>query len=152
LTLKSVVAERYVRWTETLFKYGYVVEPHPRVPTSTQAGAVGVRGVRRADLGVPRVVIDIAELWTEGADPDRLALEQHGCHLQHSGWHAQLEPGDSGAERLDVDRAKPAHLTIHRHPLGSANDHREAAFDLDAPEAWVAHVEQLSADLSLRTD
>lgn len=83
---------------------------------------------------------------TPGADPDALGLEQHGCHIAGSSWHAQLESGDEKAERLDVDRFKPRNLTIHRHPFGSSNDERVPAADVPAPEAWVNHVETISAE------
>jgi excisionase family DNA binding protein len=81
-----------------------------------------------------------------GADPDGLGLEQHGCHLAGSSWHAQLLPGEDGAERMDVDRFKPSELIIHRHPFGSRNDVRESAGDLPAPEAWVQDVETIAAE------
>jgi hypothetical protein len=146
VTLPSVVTDRYARWAETLTKYGYLIEPHPRLETSPRAGIVALRGRRRPDLGAPEVVIDIAESWRAGADPDGLGLDQHGCHVAGSGWHAQLESGDEGAERLDVDRFKPRNLSIHRHPFGSPNEERIPAADLPAPEAWVNHVETISAE------
>jgi hypothetical protein len=145
MTIRSIVTERYARWAETLFKHGYMIEGNPTLPTSTATGVVGLRGRRRRDLGAPPVVIDIAEAWSEGPDPDGLGLEDHGCHLAGSGWHAQLETGDRGAERLDVDRTKPTELIIHRHPFGSSNEVRKPERDLRSPEAWVLDIEQLSA-------
>jgi hypothetical protein len=53
VTLESIVSERYARWAETLFRYGYIIEKNPRVPTSATGGTVGLRGRRRADLGAP---------------------------------------------------------------------------------------------------
>jgi hypothetical protein len=150
VTLESIVRERHLRWADALYRHGYIVEAHPRPTTSALLGTVGLRGRRRADLGVPEVVIDIAEKWVNGADPDGLGLEQHSCHLASSSWHAQLEPGEAGAERLDVDRFKPAGLTIHRHPLGSPNDERTPERAVPAPEAWVTQIETLSADLYFR--
>ena len=115
--------------------------------TSARAGTVGIRARRRPDLGGPEAIIEVVEKWTEGPDPDGLGLEQHGCHLEASSWHAQLGPGEQGAERMDVDRRKPADLILHRHPFGSPNDEREPERDMDAPEAWITHVEGLSANL-----
>jgi hypothetical protein len=60
------------------------------------------------------VVIHVAETWIEGSDPDGLGFEQHGCYSGGSGWHAQLEAGERGAERLDVDRTKPTEPIMHR--------------------------------------
>jgi hypothetical protein len=146
VTLASVVSDRYARWVTTLDRYGYIIEQHPRIRTSARLGTIGLRGRRRTDLGAPAVVIDIAERWDEGPDSDGLGLEQHGCHLVASGWHAQLEPGGQGAERLDVDRLKRRELTIHRHPFGSSNDERTPRHDLPAPEGWIRDIETLSAD------
>jgi hypothetical protein len=146
LSLRSITSERYGRWQEALYRFGYLTEEHPTVTTSRHAGTVGIRARRRPDLGAPEVVVDVAEKWTEGADPDGLGLEEHGCHLEASSWHAQLRPGEQGTERIDVDRRKPTEL-MRRHPFGSPNDERKPERNLYAPEAWLTHVEELSANL-----
>ena len=107
MSLRSIVSERYGRWKDALYRFGYLTEEHPAVTTSARAGT----------------------------------------HLEASSWHAQLGPGEQGAERMDVDRRKPADLILHRHPFGSPNDEREPERDMDAPEAWITHVEGLSANL-----
>lgn len=94
------------------------------------------------------MVIDIVELWLSGADPDGLKLVMHGCHLFAAGWHAQIAQDESGAERLDVDRAKSRRLMIHRHPFGRPNDVREPDAPLLAPEAWMVRVEECAAGVS----
>lgn len=89
-------------------------------------------------------MIDILEAWATGGDPDGLGVEGDDCHLQAASWHAQIAmPGDIGAERIDLQRAKPRPLIIHRHPLGEPNEVRVPATALLVPARWVAHVERL---------
>ena len=89
-------------------------------------------------------MIDVAELWAAGDDPDGLGTEEEGCYLRAASWHAQIEaPGDTGAERLDLDRTKPRALMIHRHPFGEPNAVRRPAAGLLVPARWLEHVEGL---------
>lgn len=152
MTRRSIVTDRYARWVDRLWAHGYTAEAHPHLPTSAAAGTVGLRARRLTSLGVPHVVIDVAEIWSEGDDPDGLGLEAHSCHLAGAAWHAQIAEGEEGAERLDVDRDKPAPLKIHRHPLGRPGDDRQSEATLPAPEAWILRVEHLCAELFFEDD
>jgi hypothetical protein len=73
-----------------------------------------------------------------------LELEGEGCYMHGSSWNAQID-GERAedAERLDMDRSKPLHLTIHRHPHGQPNGVREPAQHLAAPERWLQEVEEI---------
>lgn len=42
-----------------------------------------------------------------------------------------------------MDRSKPRSLIIHRHPYGQANEIREPARRLAAPERWLQEVEEI---------
>ena len=104
--------------------------------------------VRPEYAEVRPVLFEVREAWAAGRDLHDLGLEDHGCFLVASSWHAQIgsASGDLGAERLDVDRRKDRSHIVHRHPLGQPNQVRVPAASLRHPEAWVAHVEELIAD------
>lgn len=146
MTIESVLRERFVCWAVELSAYGY--EPSPLGRAARGSGELALRARRPTHYGGPSATIDVRELWALGADPDGLGLEQHGCYLEISGWHAQLvSSGDVGAMRLDVDRRKEPELVIHEHPLGQPNHVRVAAAPLVSPERWIHHVEAVILDL-----
>lgn len=142
MSVRSVLGNRIARWSRVLDLHGYLLETAGRA--TTQPGELALRA-RRPDLyGDPHVLLDIRELWLGGPDPDGLRLENQGCHMQRISWNAQIDgeqPED--AERLDVDRSKPRHLMIHRHPHGQPNHVREPAPLLTSPERWLAEVEEI---------
>lgn len=106
-----------MRWSLELSGYGYELLAPGREPAS--AGEFVFRARRPTHYGGPPAMIDVRELWVPGADPGGLGLEQHGCHLEVGGWHAQLRAGEEiGAMRLDVDRRKKPELVVHEHPFG----------------------------------
>lgn len=140
MSVESVLADRYVLWTEELYDWGYVIEEHPRPAAPNE---ILIRARRPELYGDPSVTIDIAEAWADGADPDGLRITSSGCFLVGSSWHAQFPPaGAVGAERFDVDRTKLASLIVHRHPLGQPNEVREGA-RWQRPETWLGHIERL---------
>ena len=142
MSVQSLLTDRIARWGGVIDLHGYLVEPVDRA--MTQLGEIALRARRPALYGDPGVLLDIRELWLPGPDPDGLRLEAEGCHLQGSSWNAQVDgerPED--AERLDVDRSKPGSLIIHRHPYGQANEVREPAQHLAAPERWLQEVEEI---------
>ncbi len=135
-----------MRWVVELVAYGYELLPPGRVAEGS--GEFALRARRPTHYGGPPATIDVRELWMPGADPDGLGLEQHGCYLEISGWHAQLlGSGDIGAMRVDVDRRKEPALVIHEHPLGRPNQVRVAAAPLVSPERWIHQVEVGILDL-----
>jgi hypothetical protein len=141
MTLKSALDDRYARWLNELYDWGYRLED-PLPPAG--ANQIAIRARREETLGDPGVVVDIRETWLSGSDPDGLSLTQHGCYLDHAAWHAQFaSPGPAWAERLDVDRSKDTALKIHRHPLGTPNNVRLTEPRLLAPAAWLDRVEGL---------
>lgn len=129
-------------WHELLDRFGYAaVEPPGLARPPSQ---LRIRALRPADDAGPAAVIDILEEWATGGDPDGLGVEEDDCHLQAASWHAQIaQGGDVGAERIDLQRAKPRPLIIHRHPFGEPNEVRVPAAPLLVPARWVAHVERL---------
>jgi len=142
MTIASALRERVARWNDELDGYGYVLGPPGRAATQLAEMVVSAR--RPTTYGGPPAKIEVRELWVPGADPDGLDLEAHGCYLHTASWHAQIfDSGDTGAERLDVDRRKPRELIVHRHPLGEPNDRRDPAAPLAAPERWIESVEAL---------
>lgn len=147
MTIDSVLRERVARWSDELDGYGYALAPPGRM--ATQLGELVVSARRPTTYAGPSAKLEVRELWLPGADPDGLGLEAHGCYLLVASWHAQIfETGDIGAERLDVDRRKPAELVVHRHPLGEPNARREPAATLSAPEAWIERVEAIILSLA----
>jgi hypothetical protein len=140
MSVESVLGERYVLWTDELYDWGYVIEPHPRPAAWNE---IIIRARRSELYGDPSVVIDIAEAWADGSDPDGLRITSGGCFLAGASWHAQFpRAGAVGAERFDVDRTKPAGLIVHRHPLGQPNEVRKRA-RWHRPETWLGHIERL---------
>ena len=142
MNVHSLLTNRIVRWGRVVDLHGYLVEPADHA--MAQFGEFALRARRPVLYGDPRVLLDVRELWLPGPDPDGLRLEAEGCHLQGSSWNAQVDgerPED--AERLDVDRSKPCRLIIHRHPYGQANEVREPAQYLAAPERWLQEVEEI---------
>ena len=142
MSVQSLLTNRIVRWCRVIDLHGYLVEAPDRA--MTQLGEFALRARRPALYGDPNVLLDVRELWLPGPDPDGLRQEAEGCHLQGSSWNAQVDgerPED--AERLDVDRSKPRSLIIHRHPYGQANEIREPARRLAAPERWLQEVEEI---------
>ncbi len=135
-----------MRWSLELSGYGYELLAPGREPAS--AGEFVLRARRPTHYGGPPAMIDVRELWVPGADPGGLGLEQHGCHLEVGGWHAQLRAGEEiGAMRLDVDRRKKPELVVHEHPFGRPNHVRVPAAPLVSPERWIHEVEVVIADL-----
>jgi hypothetical protein len=144
MTVSSVLDDRYARWANELFDWGYVAEKPPRPCEYRQ---IRLRAVRSREFGPPAIGIDIHELWLPGSDPHALGTDHHGCHLHHSGWSAQIGgPSEEDTERHDVDREKPKHLIIHRHPIGQPNKVRQPAALLQ-PEAWLAGIDEIVAGL-----
>jgi len=140
MSVDSVLDDRYALWANELSDWGYEVEEHP---WPAPPNGFLIRARRPETYGDPAVLIDIAETWEEGQDPDGLRMTNRGCFLVAASWHAQFPlNGDVGAERLDVDRTKPRDLLIHRHPLGETNEVRERA-QRQRPETWLGHVENL---------
>lgn len=144
MSIASALRSRSALWHDVLDAFGYeLADPRP----GAGAAELRVRAVRPVRYGGPAAVIDVAELWAVGGDPDGLGVEGEGCHLRAASWHAQIEAiGDAGAERLDLDRTKPSALIIHRHPLGQPNSVRHPASGLLVPARWLEHVEGLIYD------
>jgi hypothetical protein len=141
MTVRSLFVHRTALWVEVFELHGYLVEQRAR---AALLGELSLRARRPTLYGEVSAVLDVHELWVPGQDPDGLRLEAEGCCLYGGSWHAQLggtRPED--AERLDVDRAKPRELLIHRHPFGQPNEVREHVLVLPAPERWVLEVEEL---------
>jgi hypothetical protein len=140
MSVDSVLDDRYAMWVDELDAWGYEIEEPPRpAPLS----GILIRGRRPESFGLPCVVIDIAETWQAGADPDGLRITNRGCFLLGASWHAQFPTsGDAGAERLDVDRTKSRTLMVHRHPLGESNEVRESV-RWQRPGAWLERIELL---------
>src|SRR4051794_34243585 len=147
MTVSSALSDRAALWGDLLGDYGYGPGVPSRPPLSTNELVVVAK--RPGYEPVEPVLVEIRETWQDGPDPQELGLVQHGCHLRISSWHAQIANGETGAERLDVDRRKPSHLIIHRHPLGAVNGVREPAAPLIHPDKWVEHIEHLIADFYL---
>ena len=141
MSIASALRSRSALWHDVLDAFGYEpADPRP----GAGAAELRVRAVRPVIYGGPAAVIDVAELWAAGDDPDGLGTEEEGCHLRAASWHAQIKaPGDTGAERLDLDRTKPRALMIHRHPFGEPNAVRRPAAGLLVPARWLEHVEGL---------
>jgi hypothetical protein len=141
MTVRSLLIHRTALWVGVFELHGYLVGQRGR---AASLGELSLRARRPALYGEVSAVLDVHELWVQGSDPDGLRLEAEDCHLHGGSWNAQLggaRPED--AERLDVDRAKPRELQIHRHPFGQPNEVREQVLALPAPERWVLEVEEL---------
>lgn len=145
VSLRSVLRTRSALWHDELDSFGYRLADPPTA--DPRIGVLRIRAMRPRDYGGPAAVIDLTELWREGSDPDGLGLALEGCFLVAGSWHAQLATtGEAGAERLDLDRAKPARLVIHRHPYGFPNAVRMPAAPLIQPVQWLQHLEELIYD------
>jgi hypothetical protein len=151
MSLESTLRKRVTRWQEILTNHGYAMQAPRR--GATASGEICLRARRPTIYGGPPVMIDINEIWISGEDPDQLDLRENGCYLFYSSWHAQVDGDDATrAERLDVDRRKPAGLIVHRHPYGEPNPIKLPAKPLAAPEAWMTQVERLIYDLTLKEE
>jgi hypothetical protein len=145
VSIASALRSRATSWHDVLHSFGYRVLG--RSLAEVRLGTLEIRAERPEDYGGPEAAVEIYELWREGDDPDALGTEHEGCFLAASSWHAQITPtGDLGAERLDLDRSKPAALLIHRHPYGSSNAVRVPAAPLIVPAQWLVHLEELIYD------
>ncbi len=145
MSLESALTDRYALWHQVLCDlFGYEAATPTRPPRTRNE--LAFRAVRPARGRIQPVGVDIRETWLPGADPD-LGITLHDCFLFSASWHAQVAPdaGPTGAERLDVERDKPAELVVHRHPLGEPNDVRQPAAPLRHPQAWVTAVEEAIA-------
>lgn len=136
MTLESIVNARIALFSEVLFDYGY--DP---VQADASSRGLALRAVRRVEFEEPRVAITVAETWQRGTDPENLRPTEHGCHLLVCSWHAQITTGDVGAERLDIDPAKPAELRVHAHPFGQPNAARVPTRFMTV-ERWLEIVER----------
>lgn len=142
MTIHSLLTNRVARWCRVIDLHGYLMEQPSRA--TMQLGEFALRARRPAPYGDPTVLLDVHELWLPRPDPDGLELEAEGCYMHGCSWNAQIDgerPED--AERLDVDRAKPRDLMIHRHPYAQPNEAREPARHLAAPERWLQEVEEI---------
>ena len=142
MSLASALRNRSALWHDVLDSFGYrFAEPRRRTGNLAE---LSVRAVRPIDYIGPAAVIDVFEALVAGDDPDSLGVKDDGCHLHAASWHAQIAPtGDIGADRVDLHRAKPRPLAIHRHPFGQPNEVRLPAASLFVPARWVEHVEEV---------
>jgi hypothetical protein len=137
----SLLIHRTALWAGVFELHGYLVGQRGR---AAPLGELSLRARRPAPYREVSAVLDVHELWLPGPDPDGLGLEAEGCYLYGGSWNAQLGGARAeDAERLDVDRAKPRELLLHRHPFGSPNEVREPVAVLPAPERWVLEIEEL---------
>lgn len=112
-------------------------------------GSLHIRAARSALHGGPPTTIDIWEVWVLGIDLYAVMPALDGCHLHHCSWHAQIGGNTAlHAERLDVDRSKPAPLVSHRHPHGQPNAVRQPT-TMSTPGAWLECVELTVSSLYL---
>jgi hypothetical protein len=142
MTVRSLLTHRTARWIGIFWLHGYLIEQPGR--TAARLGELSLRARRPAPYGEVSAVLDVHELWVPGRDPDGLRLEDEGCYTHRGSWNAQIggaRPEDT--ERLDVDRAKPRDLLIHRHPFGQPNEVRERVRVLSAPERWMREIDEL---------
>jgi hypothetical protein len=142
---EEILKARTAHWCGLFVDWGYEIKDPPRSPILPDSVFVFAR--RPTAYGGPPLTATIEERWLEGSDPDGLRLELGSCYLAHSSWHAQFDDVEEGAdrfaERLDVDRTKPADLKIHRHPFGAPNATRIPESNLVAPDVWLEGVELL---------
>lgn len=139
MTTLSFLLGRVARWWRILDLYAYELARSSEVHANESL--LRLHAARPALLGGPRTRIDVREIWRPGRDPQALTPTVEGNHLQRASWHAQIGGRDTtNAERLDIDRTKPAELMRHRHPYGSSNDVRQAT-TISTPEAWLLQIE-----------
>lgn len=142
MTQASVVEHRGALWVAELQDWGYEIQG----PTAGGAveGDLAAAARRSKEFGLPHVEITIREVWLPGPDPAGVSPVVEGCHLHAHSWHAQFDPagGEMAAERLDLDRSKPRHLWLHRHPLGQPNEVKEPVGNRSLFE-WLHEVERL---------
>ncbi len=133
------LGRRTAHWHTVLQLYAFeIAAPDQLEPAD---GRLRLRAIRLPSHGNPHSTIDVREIWRSGRDRQRLMPTNEGHHLLRASWHAQIGgAGAERAERLDVERFKPADLMRHRHPLGSPNHVREQTA-IATPEAWLLHVE-----------
>lgn len=134
-------------WEAALELYGYEPEETIVAASSFQI----VRATRPSIHGEPQIVVDVIELWQGGPDPlGHLVHRSHqGAFLSYGKAHAQIQPGDVGADRVDVgDVSKPVKLTIHRHPFGSPNDLRVPLGAMLIPAEWIHELEEIAAQIA----
>jgi len=140
VALDNVLTDRYVRWVDELYDWGYEILGQRRDIAHDE---FVVRARRPACFGAPAVLIDVREVWRPGPGPKGVK-SMDGFVLASAAWHAQFPgtPADVWAERLDVDPAKEPALRVHRHPLGKPN----AVIALLSPEAWLEEIDGLVLD------
>lgn len=139
MQMLDFLRRRAAHWHTVLDLYAYELTVPDEIDSA--GGRLRLRATRPASYGGPRTTIDVSETWMSGSDPQGLMPTVDGHHLRRASWHAQIgDEGATSAERLDIDRSKPAGLMRHRHPYGSPNNSREHA-TISAPEAWMLHVE-----------
>ncbi|HEV7941931.1 MAG TPA: hypothetical protein VGP17_03915 [Solirubrobacteraceae bacterium] len=149
MSISIALEHRFAQWCGTLIQHGYTLKDSY---VNVSGGSLWICAVRPVLHGGPPTTIYVWEVWLVGIDPDGLMPALDGCHLHHCSWHAQI--GGSGAidaERLDVDRSKPAGLRRHRHPHGQPNAKRERT-TISTPGAWLVHVETIVSTLYSPSD
>lgn len=145
MTLSVTLAQRIATWCIALDQHGHEIVMTPQIVVV--AGLLRLRARRLEIYGGPTTIIDVAERWQAGRDPDALAPTIDEYHLFRASWHAQRGgDGEANAERLDIDRSKPGRLARHRHPYGSPNAVREVTL-IATPAAWLAHIETIFAQV-----
>jgi hypothetical protein len=149
MSISSALTHRAHQWCETLVKHGYLISA---LTVDVSGGSLHIRARRSSLYGGPRTTIDVSEVWAPGMDPCAVMPALDNCYLHRCSWHAQIDgPGAVNAERLDVERSKPAPLVRHRHPHGQLNAVRQAT-TMSTPGVWLAHVDTIVSTLYVPPD
>ncbi len=147
MTAASAASDRLTAWEAAFELYGYEPEEIRDLTTGFEI----VHATRPATHGDPTIVVDVDELWLPDPDPLQGSANRsyQAAFLSKGSAHAQIEPGDIGADRIDVgDPSKPPSLTIHRHPFGQPNHVRVPLSAIPVPAQWVHELEEIAADLA----